>query len=226
MTKKDKLSLIFNCIIFAVTVFACVITFCDILFIEVPVLEHGIKIMKFFTMQSNVLAGIVALLYVIFYVLRSKKGKKFPTILYVLKYIATIDLIITFLVVTLFLGFIVEEGYFTLFVNGNFFFHFFTPVINAVSFICFEEFYLKEFKYTFTGIIHMVLYSIFYMSVVLTHMVDGVVDLKYDWYAFAQKGLPLAFAIALGLLVITYFVGFALWKIKNKQNQKLKESNE
>lgn len=216
MNKKCKVALTLNIVIFLMAVIGSILCFGEIYIVFAKPLEHGIKIIKFFTVQSNILAGISALLYVVVLIRNQNSQKQIPLFINILRYIATIDLILTFLVVALFLGFIVEDGYFSLYVNANFFFHFAIPVINFISFIFFEENHECKFKYTFLGITHVIIYAIFYMSVVLSHFENGAVDIKYDWYAFAQLGLPVAFVCFVVVLVISYLSAFLLYKVINK----------
>ena len=219
MNKREKTALTLNIIIFILAFIGAIMTFCDIRFVDVKSWETGIKVLKFFTVQSNLFAGVMALVYLIYFSRLHKSGKPIPPAINVLKFMATIDLVITFLVVALFLGFIVEDGYFTLFVNANFLFHLTIPILNFISFAFFEEVPNFKFKYTFLGIIHIILYSIFYLIVVLTHFQDGKVDIQYDWYAFAQLGLPMAFVFAVVLLLLGYFVGFIIFKIHKARTE-------
>ena len=172
---------------------------------------------KFFTVQSNVLAGVVAIVYIIYLITQNKTKKQMPLFVYILKFIVTIDLIITFLVVALFLGFIVEEGYFSLYTNANLFFHFLIPVLNFISFIAFENKRPLKIWHTFIGILHVVLYSIFYLTVVFLHLENGAVDIKYDWYAFTQRGPLGAFICAVVILGFSYLLSFALYKFSTKK---------
>lgn len=216
MEKKQKIALILNIIIFLFAVVGSIFCFGEIYLVYTKPLDHGIRLLKFFTVQSNVFAGITALVYIIFVLRQRKTQKPVPKVVHILRYIATIDLVVTFLVVALFLGFIVEEGYFSLYVNANFFFHFAIPVLNLISFVGFENAPKFKFGYTFIGLIHVVLYSIFYLAVVLTHFKDGAVPLEYDWYAFAHLGLGIAFVCAIIVLGLSYLVSYLLYKINNK----------
>ena len=220
MTKLQKTALTLCTIVFITAVIGSILCFGEIYIFPTKPLEHGIKILKFFTVQSNILAGITAFIYVVFLLLENKTKKPIPLTVYILRYIATIDLIITFLVVALFLGFIAEEGYFSLYLNANFFFHFAIPVINFTSFIGFENVPKLTFKQTFLGISHLTIYSIFYLIVVITHFHDGAVDIYYDWYAFAQLGLGIAFIFAIGVFAIGYIFAFLLYKLNNKLKSK------
>jgi len=218
MEKKQKIALTMNIVIFLMAIVGCIMCFAEIFVVQTKVVEHGIKLLKFFTLQSNILAGVASLFYIIFLIRENKTNKAVPTTVNMIKYIATIDLVITFLVVALFLGFITDEGYFSMYVNANFFFHFAIPVLNLISFLFFENMPNITIKQTFIGIIHLALYSIFYLIVVLTHIQNGVVALQYDWYAFAQKGLGLAFVCAFVVLGFGYLTAFLLSKIKNKKH--------
>ena len=205
--------------IFIFAVVGSIFCFGEIYIINTKPIEHGYKLLKFFTVQSNVLAGITSLLYIIFLLRERKTQKRIPLAIHILRYIATIDLIITFLVVALFLGFIVDEGYFSLYTNANFFFHFAIPVLNFVAFTFFERTPKLKLWHTFLGITHLFLYSIFYLTVVLSHFSSGSVDIYYDWYAFAQKGLPLAFVCAVIVFALGYLTSFVLYKIINKRKK-------
>ncbi len=225
MTKTQQIALTLNIVIFLMAVAGCVLCFGEIYVVQTKILEHGIKFIKFFTVQSNILGGLTALLYIIFSLRENKTKKAIPAWVFVLRYIAIIDLTITFLVVALLLAMLCDEGYLSMYVNANFFFHFAIPVLCVISFVFFEKAPKLKFKYTFLGLIHLVLYAIFYLTIVLTHFnyQTGKVDLLYDWYGFAQAGLLVAFAFAVGLLGIGYLIAFVLYKIKNKQN-KLEEN--
>lgn len=220
MDKAQKTSLIINIITIIITIVGCILCFGEIYIIPTKPLDHGIRLLKFFTVQSNILAGITSLIYIIFLQKQNKTGKQIPSFVHTLRLIATTSLIITFLVVALFLGFIVEEGYFSLYVNANFFFHFLTPILTFISFSFFEKTSSFNFKNVFWGISHLILYSIFYLTVVLTHIQNGKVPLYYDWYAFAQLGIGIAFVCAFIILSLGFLVSFLLYKLKNKNSIK------
>ncbi|MCR5553756.1 MAG: hypothetical protein K6F08_03340 [bacterium] len=218
MEKKQKIALVLNIVVFLMAVAGSILCFCEVYIVYTKPIEHGIGFLKFFTLQSNIFAGITAFLYIIYLIREQKTQKRIPFAVRIVRYIATIDLILTFLVVALFLGFLVEEGYFSLYVNCNFFFHFAIPVISTISFIFFEEMPKLKIKHTFIALIHVFLYSIFYLVVVLTHFKDGAVDLVYDWYAFAQRGLIIAFVCAVIIFGVSYLTSFILYKVNNKRS--------
>ena len=216
MEKKQKIALVLNLVVFLMAVAGSILCFCEVYIVYTKPIEHGIGFLKFFTLQSNILAGISAFLYIIFLIRERKTQKHIPLAINMVRYVATIDLILTFLVVALFLGFLVEEGYFSLYVNCNFFFHFTIPVISSVSFVFFEETPKLKLRHSFIALIHVLLYAIFYLIVVLTHFKDGAVDLAYDWYAFAQRGIPIAFVCAAVVFGISYLTSYGIYRFKNR----------
>lgn len=217
MNKRQKFALAFNIIILALVIFGSVLSFAEIQFFSTKAYDHGYRLLKFFTLQSNILAGVTSLLYIFYLVREVKKQKAIPKWVNILRYIASIDLIITFLVVALFLGFIAEDGYFSLYLNANFLFHFLVPILTVVSFIFFEKKPVFRFRDTFLGLTHLFLYAIFYTVNVFAHMHDGVVEIEHDWYAFAHYGTGLMFAFAVGVIGIGYLASFALYKIINRR---------
>ena len=218
MRAKQKVSLIFNILIFLLAFVGSIFCFGEIYLSPTTSIEHGIKLFKFFTVQSNVFAGITSLVYIIFYFREKKTKKQIPFFVTILRYIATIDLVITFLVVALFLGFVTEDGYFSLYLNANFLFHFLIPVLNFISFAFFENSKLK-FRHTFLGLTHLLLYSAFYLAIVLTHFKNGKVPLEYDWYAFAQFGFIIMAVSAAIVLFMGYFTAYVIYIINNRHKK-------
>ncbi len=215
---KQNVAIILNIIVVVLTILGSIMCFGEIYFAQTKVVAHGIVNLKFFTVQSNILGGLTALLYVIYAIISKRTGKAIPKVVHILRFVACIDLVITFLVVALFLGFITDEGYLSMYVNANLLFHLLIPVLTFVSFVFLEEKNVLTIKHTFWGVLHLVLYSIFYLVVVLTHFNGGTIDLKYDWYAFAQRGLLIAFVCAFVVLSLGYFVSWLLYKL-NKQKK-------
>ena len=222
MNKKQKTALILNICILILVIVGCILSFGEIHIFETKAYDHGIRLLKFFTVQSNILAGITSLLYIIFLVREVKTKKETPVVIHILRYLTAIDLVITFLVVALFLGFIAEDGYFSLYLNSNFLFHFLVPILNIISFAFFEKAPRFRLIYTFIGLTHLIAYAIFYLTNVIIHYHDGEVELDHDWYAFAHYGLGIAFACAFIILGLGYLISYLLYLINHKQNKLVK----
>ena len=176
---------------------------------------------RMFTTQSNVIAGITAGIILVYEVLIIlKKKDKLPDWLRIVKMVTTTAVTLTLLVVLFYLGFVaIAEGYsyFIMFRNTNICFHLLTPISAILSFILFEGGNKINFKFTFLNLIHMISYSIFYSINVFTHLTpEGKVDRKYDWYYFVLGENWTFVFVVIGVLTLTYLIGFSLWILNRK----------
>lgn len=225
--KKNKLlkiSLVLNIIIVLMVLAASIIMFTGFRFMKgsEPVLETTkLGMFKFFTVDSNIFMGIMALLFALkeLKVLK-KEEKEIPRIYYVLKLMATTGVGLTFLVVFAYLGPISKGGLPVLLRNSNLFFHLLVPVFSIITFIFFEKTDKLTFKYSFYGLIPMLLYAVYYLINILVHMQNGKISPKYDWYWFVQQGVWTAFIVVPIIVLITYIISVVLWRINRKKVKK------
>lgn len=216
---RIKIATILNFIITIFVTIATIFMMSGIYFMgeEYSLTETGVGSMKFFTVQSNILMGIVAFLFVIFEILViNGKMREFPTWGYILKHIFTVGVVLTFLTTALFLAPTAKTGYFTLFKNSNLFFHFIIPILSMITFVVFEKTDKIKYKYVFAGVIPMLLYGIFYTINVFIHTEDGVISQKYDWYGFVAGGISSIFIVFPIMLITTYLISFFIWKLNKK----------
>jgi len=213
---KTKASLVLNIII---TTFALVGTILMLFGIKFMGPEDGysatkIEMFRFYTVDSNVIIGIVSAIFVIYeYKIIKGKCNIIPNVLYVFKLMATVGVSLTFFVVVLYLAPIATHGYFSMFRNANLFFHFLVPVLSMITFCFFERTDCISFKHTFTGISTMLVYAIFYITNVLIHAENGTVSTVYDWYWFVQNGIWTIVIVIPIIFLITYLISFLLWRI-------------
>lgn len=176
--------------------------------------------LKYFTVDSNILMGIFALLAALDQgkVLKGKKAEV-SVLTYILKLSGTVGVTLTMLVTIFFLGPTMGRtyGFFSLFEKSNFFLHLFNPVLSIIVFLCFERSSKITFKHTFTAVIPLVIYSIYYVAVTVAHMTNGVINKGYDWYGFFVLGIRSAFIVLPAIIIITWLISFALWKL-NRRN--------
>ena len=221
MDKKSiKISLVINLIIVLFTIIASIIMFTGIKIMEgEPILETTkLGMFKFFTVDSNLLMGIVSLIFVIKEkALLEGKIDEIPVSLYIMKLVSTVGVALTFLVVFCYLGPIASGGLISLLKNGNLFFHLLIPLLSIINFIFFERTDKLKFKYSFIGILTALVYAIFYLINVLIHIENGKVSPMYDWYWFVQGGLWQAIIVLPLMLVITYIISLLLWKFNRKR---------
>lgn len=223
MNKKNiKISFILNIIIVILTLIATIIMFTGFKFMtgyDVVLESSRIGMFKFFTVDSNLLMGVVALIFAIKeYKILEGKIEDISTRYYILKLASTTSVSLTFIVVFAYLGPISKHGIYSMLQNSNLFFHLLIPVISIINFIAFEKTNKIKIKYSLCGLIPTVLYSIFYLTNVLIHMENGKVDPIYDWYWFVQNGVWSTIIILPLMWLISYFITFALWKINRKNS--------
>ena len=219
---KVKISLVLNILIVIFTIFATTAMFTGFKFMhghDVVLQSTKLGMLRFFTVQSNILMGIIALFFAVLEI-KLLKGKieEISTKAYVLKLMATTAVGLTFLVVSAYLGPITEYGIIAMIMNSNLFFHLITPLLSMICFATFERTNKVKFKYTFWGIIPTFLYAIYYMINIFVHMENGKVSPVYDWYWFVQNGVWTAIIVVPLMFLITYLITLILWKINKKKD--------
>ena len=221
--KKIKISLVLNIIIVLFTIIACFMMFTGLKFsngVE-PVLETTkLGMFKFFTVDSNLLMGIVSLIFII-YEIKILKNKKedIPKNVYILKLMSTTAVTLTFVVVFSYLGPISKGGIPSMIRNSNLFFHFLTPLLSIVTFTIFEKTDKLKYRYSFWGLVPTLVYAIFYITNVLIHIENHKVSPTYDWYWFVQNGVWTAVIVAPIIILMTYGISFILWKLNKKKEK-------
>lgn len=215
-----KISLVINYIIVILTLFSLFAMFVNYKFMGGvgPILEtSSFGMFKYFTIQSNILVCISAILFII----EEKKQlegriKKIPTKYYIFKYVGTVSVSLTFVVVFTYLSRIVNGGILSLLMNSNLFFHLIIPILSVLSFTVFEKCKNIKFFNIFYGLIPIVVYAVYYLGNILLHLEDGKVSYEYDWYWFVQGGIKQAFIVVPGIFMITLAICLALWFMNKK----------
>ncbi|MCR4631593.1 MAG: hypothetical protein K5786_08160 [Treponema sp.] len=222
MNKKQKISMILNCLIVLLTIFATVSMIIGFQFMgEIKVLSSAsFKAFKYFTVDSNVFAGLVSLVYLIFLCLLAKgKIKALPKWLNYLKLAATTGVTLTMMVTVFFLAPRTTTTYFAYFMNSNLFMHLLTPLLCIITFAFFEPAKLS-FAESLIGTCPMILYSIYYIPNILIHLENGKVLPEYDWYGFLFAGLNTIWFVIPLILLITWIFSICLWFVNKKCSDK------
>lgn len=178
----------------------------------------GLRALRYFTVQSNLLVGLAALVYALFLVpvLRGKKDGV-PVWAQVLLLMASASVGLTFLVVACFFVPVLQAK--DMFAGANFFFHLVVPLLSLVSYVLFDGFARIKTRVVPLGAVPMLLYGIGYM---LNCFVNGVGDYAdpaalNDWYWFLYWGLP----VGIGFFVVLCAVTVGLTALLRWANQKL-----
>lgn len=216
-----KISLVVNILITIMTIIASIIMFTGFKFMyayETVLESTRLGMLRFFTVQSNMLMGIVSLVFAIKEIKLLKGNIEEISIkYYAIKLMATTAVGLTFLTVFAYLGPISKGGIPSMLMNSNLFFHLLIPVISMINFILFERTNKLKIKYTFIGIVPTILYEIYYLINVLVHMENGVVSPIYDWYWFVQNGVWTAIIVAPMMIIVTYIISLLLWKLNKSK---------
>lgn len=192
----NVLSLLFNALIVLFTVHCVINVFrVQIMGNDGALEATGWVAFRYFTVLSNVLMAIAALIFIVFNVKNViNDGYAFPRWALILKFASTTAVAVTFTTCVVFLGPIVMPlaglTFFDLFVNENFFMHFFTPALSIAAFVCFERVENFRFAETLYGLAPTVVYSLVYVPAVLTQVWP-------DFYGFTFGGIPWVVPISL-----------------------------
>lgn len=218
--KSIKRSIVINILIVLFVSLASIFMFTGFRFMPGKFLLSISKIgmFKFFTVQSNLLMGIIALISIIYDVkLLNKKIDKIPKTFYIFKLMGTSAITLTFLVTLLFLS--PMYGFYNMYNNSNLFFHFLVPVLSIISYVLYTK-DCDKFKYAFYAIVPTFLYSIYYITEVVTHLNNGGLTVKYDFYGFLQGNINNAFFVVPGIYFVSFLIGLSLILLNRKLNRK------
>lgn len=170
------------------------------------------SVFKYFTFQSNILVGIVALLYAYFqWQIIKKKRDKIPHVLVVFNHVAVTAVGLTFVIVVAFLA--PGYGYDKMYNNANLFFHALVPITAIINYLFFEKEAKIRFVETLFAIIPSFLYGVVYFIAVVSLNAYG--DLTIDFYGFGKDGPFIGALNFLAVMAIAYTFGVFLYFINN-----------
>ena len=180
----------------------------------------GLRVLKYFTVDSNIFLGIAAFVAAIeeYRVLKGKK-EEVSHFICLLKLSATAAVTVTMLVTVFFLEPTMGRyfGYLALFAHSNFFLHLFNPLAAIVTWVCFERNDMLVSKDALLAAIPTLLYAIYYVIEVLTHTVNGVIQPGYDWYGFFVLGLKSAVIVLPVFVLFTCLVNLVLYRVGKRK---------
>ena len=217
--KKIKTSLVLNIIIVLLVTVGSIFMFTGIKFMPDNTLLESSKIgmFKFYTVDSNILVGISSLLLIAYEVKYLKnKITEIPQVIYILKFVGTAAITLTFLTTALFL--VPQYGLYAMYSNNNLFFHLIVPLLAIVSYVLFEN---HDSKYTHAiyGIVPMFLYCIYYTSMICLNLDNGGLTYKYDFYGFLRGNINNIFIVIPTIFLVSYMISIVLIFL-NKKSKK------
>ena len=175
--------------------------------------------LKYFTVDSNILMGIIAFIVAIDQrkVLKGTKSEVSAST-YILKLVGTVGVTLTMIITVFFLVPTTAAVYgpFAMFYNSNFLLHLLNPLFSIMTFVCFEKTNQIDFIYTFAGIIPMLIYAVYYVAAALSHTQNGMIAKGYDWYGFFFAGTRSVVIVVPIIVLLTYGISAVLWKWNGK----------
>lgn len=172
--------------------------------------SSGLENFKFYTVLTNVFCGIIALVQLIFILLKKDTDK-----IRVLKLAAVVGVAITFAVVAFMFGPL--YGYPQFYKRGNLFFHLLEPLAAIAEFILIRRGKMP-FRYTVFAAIPTLLYGIGYLLNILINGIGGPWPYTNDFYAFLSWGWPVGIAIFTGIPLTAFAVACIFRAISNKRS--------
>ena len=162
--------------------------------------SNGLRSMRYFTVLSNLLSALAALLVALTV---SEQGLPFGV--WLLKYVGTAAVTVTFLTVVSFLG--PTLGYKSMYKGIDFFFHAAGPLLAVLSFCFMERFHTLSFALSLTGMLPVVLYGILYAWKVLFCHESRRWE---DFYGYTKGGgwILSAFAMLAGSFLVCVLLRF------------------
>ncbi|MBP5601748.1 MAG: hypothetical protein J6X78_03375 [Treponema sp.] len=221
-TTLKKTSISINAVTFLLTAFA---TTCMILGINLfsrteevrAFTAANLEAFKYFTVDSNVMAGITALIYLILEAKGKELSARAATFLHSLRLAATTGVALTMLVTAFFLIPQFGKDWYILYIDNNFFFHLTIPLLCVIDYIFFEPGAKSlTLKQSVSGIIPMMVYAVFYTINIIIHLGNGEPLKTYDWYGFLGGKLTNAFIAIPAMLLITWGISLAIWGANKK----------
>ena len=219
--RKMNISFFINNIISVLTINAIIMSIMGIKFMygyEPSSEITGVPIYSYFTIQSNIFMGIVSFIFANreYQVLKGKK-REVSRFFYILKYVATVSVSLTFFVVFAYLGFVTKGGHIPLIRNSNLFFHLIIPVVSILSFVFLEKTDVIKPRDALYAVIPTFLYELYYVSNILINMKNGKIIPSNDWYLIAKNGLLVSLIVAPAMLGITYLLSITIRKLNRKK---------
>lgn len=85
-----------------------------------------------------------------------------------------------------------KYGLLGMYKGSNFLLHLVNPILAIIVFLRYERTPRLAFRHTFTGIIPMLIYTVYYVAEAIRHSKNGVISPGYDWYGFFFNGVQSA----------------------------------
>ncbi len=171
--------------------------------------ELGIDTIIYYTEDSNFLILIASILFS-YYLIKQKEPPKWLSIL---KYIATVSVTITFLVVIFILSWMSHFSFIELLTEGSMLYHHtLCPILAILSFTM-----LEKYSFTKKDTIRALYFTVIYAAIMIPMNILKVVDGPYPFLKVNSQPIP----VSLMWIVIIFGFAFLIALILKKVNEKV-----
>ena len=208
MTKKRKLLVYSRSDAIALALNLCLVIL-EIKGMTIRITRHGSFGFEYYTQDSNLLMLIVAAMACFFILRKMIKRTDYPRWFSILKYTATLALLLTNLIVVFVLapGIGFPQGYQLLVFTGAMYYtHLVCPVLAMVSFCLFEKHNLNHKNDAFLAIIYTLVYAVILLILNILHVVWG----PYPFLMVYDQPIWTSLLWCVGILGGTYLLALAL----------------
>ena len=174
-----------------------------------------LPILKAFTIQSNLWIGITCLVFLIL-ILKWKDESKIPQWLYHVKFMFTVDILLTYLVFAVLLSPLMSLRFLTS--TANFFQHNLTSILALLDFLITDPKFVSKGKHVWLSLLPTLAYAIYFFT---SYAITGIMPVAYffldykklGWFTIGDAGIGVGIWTLLlcGLLLI---IGVFVLKLK------------
>ena len=190
-----------------IIVFNILFLICELVGLGIIMLSTNRLLFEYYTVDSNLFALIVTLVY-LYFVCRNKKINK---VVYLLRLMSLVSLMITFLVVLFVLPFMVPLQFLFWGVYGsNLIFHVICPLLLLFIYFIYD----KKIKINNYELIFNMVPTLIYAIILITLNIKGIVDGPYAFLRFKFQPVYQSISWFISIVGITYPIGLLLNKYK------------
>lgn len=206
MILGDDMKTVIKITIFVLALAGVVINVLASTFEDPVSLVRGLSIIKYFTIQSNMLVAT----YFLYLIIGKRNNKLDKQILGV-----SVNITITFIIYALMLAHTWDpKGWHQV---SNILLHYITPIITVIYLLTYNE--VRDFKYS--DILYMMIYPLLYLLFLVTHgIITG--DYLYPFFQVSEVGIFGLISMIFGLVVFFVLLSISFMKIVSlKENQNI-----
>ena len=205
--KKLVMAFVFNFLIFVLEVVGLVLS----------IQRHGMNVFCYYTENSNYFAGIVSAVFCVVVLVCILKKKLVPNWLHLLRFVSTVCLSITILVVSfVFVPMFPKTAELMMLQNSNLYEHFLCPMLSIMSFVLLEN----QVKLSKISVVFSLVPTIVYGVVIVILNVLKVVRGPYPFLLVYEIKWWLCALFLIGLFVIAVLTSLTIFAFHNYSNKR------